>query len=416
VTARRLRSLGARWRRPKRSGGPGVLVLLENLPLQRDARVKRQCSALLDAGFEVTVVCPRGSGPLPPHLAPVRLETWPSPTWPGGAAGHVIEYLVALLAMAVLTARVWVRQGFDVIQACNPPDFLFLIAAPYRRVGVRFVFDHHDPAPELFVAHYGPKPLVERVLRALERRSVRSADQVIATNGSLRAIACDRGGAAPDRVLVVRNGPTLASVQPRPARAELKGGRRHLCCWHGVMASSADGLDVALVAMAHLVHRRGRRDCHLALIGDGEQRAHLEQLARDLRIAEYVTFTGWLEPDALYDHLAAADVALAPDPMIEVVEKSTVMKVMEYMAFELPVVAFDVHETRVSAGPAGVYVAEPDPLAFAAAIESLLDDDERRRELGRLGRRRVEAELAWDHQQAPYIEAMGRLAGSASLG
>lgn len=170
-----------------------------------------------------------------------------------------------------------------------------------------------------------------------------------------------RGGVLADEVEVVRNGPELSLVAPRPPSPELRAGRRYLCCWHGIMGFD-EGLDMALEAVAHLVNQRGREDCHFAFIGDGERRRELEELASELGIDDYVEFPGWQPQDMVYDYLATADIGLSPDPKTPSNERSTAMKVMEYMAFELPVVAFDVHETIVSAGEAGVYVEHDDPV------------------------------------------------------
>jgi len=400
-------------RRARRAAPPRVLILIENLPLQRDARVQRQCSALLDAGWAVTVVCPRSDEPLEGHLHDVRLRTWNAPD-EGSSRWHFLrEYATALTMGAVIVVREAFTTGFDAIQSCNPPDIYFLIAAPFRLVGVPFVFDHHDLTPELFTARFGrDRGILPATLRLLERCTFATASHVIATNESVKQVAVRRGRRRPDDVTVVRNGPVLADVSPRPAVPRLRNGRAHLVCWHGVMGSADDGLDLALEVVARVVAIRD--DVHFAFLGDGEERVHLEQLAARLGVADHCSFPGWVTMDVVHDHLATASLGLVPDPKTAGVDKATVMKVMEYMAFEVPIVAFDVTETAISAGEAAVHATDNDPAEMAALVDALLDDAERRRVMGAIGRKRIEDGLAWDHQRGRYVDVFRNLLGTGA--
>ncbi len=391
-----------------------VLILLENLPLQRDAHVKRQCRALIDHGYGVTVVCPRSGEPIADDLRAVRLRTWKAPAEGSGRLHYVREYAVALVMSAFLVLRAATREGFDAIQACNPPDFYFLIAAPFRLAGKPFVFDHHDLTPELFAARFGgDSGMLAASLRAMERATFASSDHVIATNESVRRIAMERGAKHPSDVTVVRNGPLLADTLDRAGDPALRRGRDHLICWHGVMGSADDGLDLAVRAIADLVHGRGdlagRDDCHFVFLGDGEARPSIEALVRDLRLEDVVSFPGWSSMDVVHDHLATATLGLVPDPKSPGVDKATVMKVMEYMAFGVPIVAFDVVETRVSAGDAGAYASHNDPHHFARLVDALLDDPTTRATMGRTARQRIQDGLAWDHQRPRYLAVFDRL-------
>lgn len=381
---------------------PHVLILLENLPLQRDARVKRQCRALLEAGFQVAVVCPRSEVPVEDDLADVGLWTWRPPDEPSTPLGFLWEYLVALFCGTILTFRAWRSHGFELIQACNPPDLLFLIAAPYRPKGIPFLFDLHDLVPELFESRYRKRGALHWLLLKLERFAISFADHVVTTNESQRGSAIDRGHASAEEVTVVRNGPELAQVEPRDPNPGLRNGRRYMCCWHGVMGVY-DGVDVALRATAHLVRSIGRVDCHFVFLGDGELREAMQEFAGALGLEEYVSFPGWQPIEVVYDYLASADIGLSPDPKTKSNDHSTSMKVIEYMAHSLPVVAFNVNETAVSAGEAALYVENSDPESYAEAIDSLLDDEVRRLRMGAIGRERVEKALAWDHQVGNYV-------------
>lgn len=408
VKSRRARAASRRTSRPK-GGRPRVLILIENLPLDKDARVRRQCRALLDAGYDVSVICPRGDDERTAEELPdVRLHTFAAPAEGRTAAGYLREYLHAWFATAWLTLTTATREGFDAIQACNPPDLFFPLAVPFKLAGKRFVFDHHDLCPELYTARSGSTGALRSILEFLERLTLRTADHVIATNASVRDVAFRRGGRTPEDVTVVRNGPELSS-RPRPS-ADRRGHDHdgHLVCWVGVMGVD-DGVDLALEAIAHLVHKRGRADTRFVLLGDGEERPALMDYARSLGIDSWVSFPGWVDEECLDDTLRRADIGLAPDPPGPRADRATMMKVMDYMAAGIPVVAFDVAETRISAGPAGVYVDDGDPVKYAAAIDQLLHDPQQRRAMGQIGRERIERELAWDHQRDAYVGVYNRL-------
>lgn len=394
------------------AAAPRVLVIVENLPVERDTRVRKQCQSLVGAGYGVSVICPRGSKTdlEIPELRQVDVHRYPAPPGGGTKLGFAWEFLYSWLATAALTIEVFVTRGFDAIQACNPPDTYFALAAPFKILGRPFVFDHHDLAPEMFVARFARRDvLVLGILRALERATFLTADHVISTNESFRDVALTRGHRSEHTVTVVRNGPRLDSAQGRSACPALKHGRRFLCCWVGVMQGVDDGVELALRAVRHLVHAMGESDCHFTFLGDGEAFDRMRRLAGDLQILEHVSFTGWVSQDVVADHLATADVGLQPNPRTPRIEMATAIKTMEYMSFALPVVAFDGKETRRSAGDAAVYAESEDAAGYAAAVRDLLHDPARRAEMGRIGRRRVADELAWEHQAKRYLEVYHRV-------
>ena len=389
----------------------GVLILLQNLPLAKDARVKRECRALLGAGFDVTVICPRG-GRVDP-VPGVRLRAYPAPPEAHTAAGFVLEYAWSLSWTALLALRTVLTRRVDIVQACNPPDIFWLVALPLKALGVRFVFDHHDLSPELWAARSGRTGgVIAWALRRMESVTLRVADHVVATNDSVRQVAFERGGRHADAVTVVRNGPELDRLRPTsdgPRRPE--DGERFLAVWLGVIGVD-DGVEDALSTVAVLVHELGRTDCGFVFIGDGERLDHCRRLVAELEISAFVRFTGWMEQDDAYALLRAADIALAPDPPHVRAQHATMMKVLEYMAVGLPIVAFDVHETRVSAAESAVY-ADEGPESYARAISMLLDDPERRARMAVVGRERIRQGLSWDHQQEKYVRLFEALAPGA---
>src|SRR5215472_6337397 len=388
-----------------------ILIIVQNLPVPLDRRVWLECQALLSAGHQVAVVCPKGDGdPSYQVIDTVQLYKY-RPYAPGGSkAGFIAEYAYSFLATAWLTLKARRSGRFAVMQACNPPDIFWPIALALRALDrTRFVFDHHDLCPELYESRFpdGPR-LPYRLLRAMERRTHRTANHVISTNDSYRDVAVKRSGKPAADVTVVRTGPDPDRLRRGGEQPELRRGRRFLAAYIGVMGPQ-DGVDIVLRAADVVIHKLGRDDIAFTLIGKGDCFDDLVTLRDELGLAGHVEFTGRAPDELVSRILSTADVGLSPDPLNPLNDVSTMNKTMEYMAFELPVVAFDLRETRVSAGEAAVYVQPNDEHAYAAAIVALMDDEPRRARLGKLGRARVEQDLAWPHQERAYLGVYDRL-------
>ena len=391
-----------------------VLILVENLPSPFDRRVWQEACALRDAGYTVSIICPTGRGCEEKFAAIDGIHIWRYnlPTEADGALGYALEYSAALFWTFLLSLRVLFSRGFDVIHACNPPDLFFLIGGFYKLFGKKFLFDHHDANPELYVAKFGRKDFFYKVMLAVERLTFKTADVSIATNHSYRRIAIERGGMDPDRVFVVRSGPSLERMKIVPPVEALKKGRRYLVGYVGVMGKQ-EGIDYLLRAAAHLVHDLKRADVHFGLVGGGTSLHEMKALAQQLRIGDYVSFTGRVSDGALLGMLNTADVCVNPDVANEMNDISTMNKVMEYMALGKPIVQFDLNEGRFSAQQASLYARRNDPLDLAAKIAELLDDPARRAAMGAFGRRRVENELEWRYEAPKLIAAYGALWGAA---
>ena len=399
------------------AGAARVLIIVQNLPVPFDRRVWLECRTLTRAGHDVTVVCPRGSGTGRFQVVDgVTIHAYRPYAPGGGAAGYVAEYVWSFLATAWLVLRARRAGRFDVVQACNPPDIFWPLARWLRmRDGTRFVFDHHDLCPELYESRFpdGPR-LAHRGLLALERRTFRTADRVVSTNESYAAVAVSRGGKDPEHVRVVRTGPDLERLHPVEPDERLRRGRRHLVAYLGVMGPQ-DGVDVVIAAADLVVNRWGRDDVAFAVMGGGD--CHQELVAeRDrLGLQDAVDMPGRVSDEHVLEVLSTADLGLSPDPSNALNDVSTMNKTMEYMALGLPVLAFDLPETRVSAGDAARFVArEAGAEMYARALLALLDDPARREEMARAGRRRVEDDLAWVHQERGYlavVEELAELAG-----
>jgi glycosyltransferase involved in cell wall biosynthesis len=393
-----------------------ILIIVQNLPVPFDRRVWLECQALVADGHQVAVVCPKGPGdPGYAVLDTVELYKY-RPYAPGGSkAGFIAEYIYSFAATAWGTLRARRRGRFAVLQACNPPDIFWPIALVLRAADrTRFVFDHHDLCPELFESRFpdGPK-LPYRGLRALERRTHRTADHVISTNDSYRDIAITRSGKSPADVTVVRTGPDPDFRRRGPEAPQRRRGHRFLAAYIGVMGPQ-DGVDIVLRAADVVVRELGRTDIAFTLIGTGDCFDELVALRDELNLGEHVEFTGRAPDELVREVMSTADVGLSPDPKNPLNDVSTMNKTMEYMAVELPVLAFDLRETRVSAAEAGVYVTPNDVHEYATALVELLDDEPRRAALGKLGRVRVEQHLAWSHQRVAYLDVYRRLTGQAA--
>ena len=383
-----------------------VLILVENLPSPFDRRVWQEATTLRDAGYLVSIICPTGRGYERKFEAidGIHVFRYPLPVEASGAAGYAVEYAVALAWTFVLACRVLLTRGFDVVHACNPPDLFFLIGGFFWLFGKKFLFDHHDLNPELYEAKFGRRDFFHRLMLKLEYWTFRIADVSIATNESYRRIAMERGRMPPERVFVVRSGPSLERLKILPPDGRLKRGRRYLVGYVGVMGKQ-EGIDYLLRAARHIVFDLGRSDVHFGLVGGGTSLEEMKALAQELGVADHVTFTGRVPDGEMLAMLNTADVCVNCDVVNELNDKSTMNKIMEYMALGKPIVQFDLAEGRYSARRASLYAQKNDAVDLAAKIVGLLDDPARRAEMGKYGRSRVENELEWRHEAPKLLAA-----------
>jgi len=385
---------------------PGrTLILVENLSVPFDRRVWQESTTLRDAGWEVHVICPQGTNrdtELEAVVDGVHIHRYPLRAATGGPAGYLREYGSALWHTFRLARRI---GPVDVVHACNPPDLLFLVARALRRRGAKFVFDHHDLVPELYLSRFGRgKDLLYRAVCALERATFRAADVVLSTNESYRDVALTRGDKQPGDVFVVRSAPAGGRFQQVPPEPALKRGKPHLLCYLGVMGPQ-DGVDYALRALAKLRDELDRTDWHAVFVGSGDAFDAMVRLTHDLRLDDRVEFTGRIPDADLVRYLSTADVCLAPDPANPLNDVSTMNKIMEYMAMRRPIVSFDLREARVSAGGAAVYAPPNDESAFAKLVDRLLDDPAGRRRMGDIGAARVAGPLSWANSAEALLRA-----------
>ena len=399
---------------------PHVLIIVQNLPVPLDRRVWLECQALVARGYRVSVICPKGPGdPARQHLDGVSIYKYRPAPETDSQLSFVWEFAYCWVRTALLSLTVWLREPFDVIQACNPPDTYWLLALLWRVRGVRFVFDQHDLNPELFISRFGEPTgaLLTAEFRALswfERMTYRLAHRVISTNESYRATAIRRGSRRPEDVTVVRSGPDTTRMRPiYPDRPRQDGSVQLV--YLGIMGPQ-DGVDQAIRVVDELVHRRGRSQVRATLMGFGDCLEELKRLSTQLGLDDHITFTGRVDRAEIAEHLSASDIGLCPDLKTPLNDVSTMNKTMEYMAYALPSVSFDLVETRVSGADTVLYVPSGDIKAFADAVERLVDDPQLRARLGRRARERVATRLDWSAQAEEYVRVFDELTGFGTGG
>jgi glycosyltransferase involved in cell wall biosynthesis len=389
------------------SKAPGILIIVENLTVPLDRRVWQEARTLKDAGYTVSVVCPKGGKYTAPYevLEDIHIFRHPLPYEADGALGYAVEYSWALAWEFALSVKAYWKVGFDVVQACNPPDLLFLIGGFWKYLfGKRFVFDHHDINPELFEAKFNKQGRFHKLLLWLERLTFKTADVAIATNETFKDIAVRRGGMAPDRVFIVRSIPDLTRFKRVAPNTDLKNGRKHLIGYVGIMGAQ-DGVDLLVEAMDNLVNAKGRRDVQCAIVGSGTELPRLEAMVAEKGLSDYVTFTGFLSGEPLLRAFSTFDIGAIPDPKNTYNDKISMNKVFEYMTLGIPFVSFDLIEGRKASGDAALYAGNNDPVVFAAQMERLLDDADLRGALADEGHSRSRALLKWDAERARLLAA-----------
>lgn len=388
-----------------------ILIVVQNLPVPLDRRVWLEATTLAAHGYEVSVICPTGRGWDKHHevIEGIHIYRHPEPVEAhSGAAAYAREYLHSLVHWFRLARKVRRERGFDVIQGCNPPDLIFLLALWYRWRGVRYLFDHHDVCPELFEAKFGRKGLLYKIMLIWERMTFATASVSIATNESFREIALRRGRMRAEDVFVVRSAPKIEKFEIRPADPALRKGAGTVLGYVGVIGQQ-EGMDLLVAAADHLINRMGRRDVHFLIVGFGPEVPTVQADVAARGLSEWFTFTGALYGEDLLRALNSCDIGVSPDPKNAMNDISTMNKVMEYMTLEKPVVQFDLKEGRASAGEASVYARANDPVDFAARIAELMDAPERRAEMGRIGRARVLDRLSWAHSAPHLLAAYDRI-------
>lgn len=382
-----------------------ILIIVENLPVPFDTRVWQEATTLAENGYTVSVICPKGKGYEKEYelLSGVHIYRHDLPAEASGFLGYVKEYGAALYHELRLAKKIYKEIGFDVIHGCNPPDDIYMVAKYFRKYGVKYVFDHHDICPELFEAKFGKKGLLYKSQTWLERKTYQYCTFAFVTNESYKKIAIERGGMNPDKVYVLRSGPKLERLKMQPPKEELKGGRKYMVGYLGVIGKQ-EGIQYLLEAAKYIRDEMKRDDICYGIVGGGTSLEELKALSVQMGIDDIVTFTGRAPDDVMLDYLNTADICVNPDEYNPMNDKSTMNKVLEYMALGKPIVQFDLTEGKYSAGEASLYAKPNDSVDMAKKIAELLDNEEQRKKMSVFGRKRVVEELSWEHTSKALLE------------
>ncbi len=380
-----------------------VAVVVENVPLGVDTRLRKQVENLLEAGFTVSVVTMRHDSNAPYRARPgMRVLEYPAPPDGTGVLGYAREYGVAFAHASARLLALRVRGRIDVLQLCQPPDIYFPVAWVLRLLGARVVVDQRDLMPEVLASRsQRTSRALTLVLHVLERETRRVAHHTVTVNDYLRERLAGAGGGGPSTISVARNGPVLRRVDRAQADPALHEEGTSLVVWAGKIGRQ-DRVDLVVRLADEIVHRRGRVDVRFVVLGDGECEQELRDLVGSLDLGAAVHFTGWVDEATVFRHLASADLGVDTSLQDEV----TPVKAMEYFACGLPLACFDLQESRRLGSGAGVFVPPGDVAALATAVLDLLDDPRRRQDLGRAGRRMVEERLCWERQATNYLAAV----------
>ncbi len=385
-----------------------ILIIEENASVPFDRRVWQEATTLREHGAEVSIICPQMQGHTTPYEVLNGIEIYRHPFLheAKGALGYLFEYGTAIYWEMRLARQIYKKKPFHVIQGCNPPDLIYLVAKQFKRKGVKYVFDHHDINPELYVVKFGKKGIFYQILRYLEKQTFKHAAYSIATNESYRKIAIGRGKMPSENVRVVRNGPMLDRVKIQEPILEYKKGRNYLVGYLGIIAAF-EGIDLLLESARYICDKR--KDVQFAIVGGGPELESLRCLSKKMGLGEHVDFYGRVSDRLLMDVLNTADVCVNPDRPSEMNDLSTMNKIMEYMALKKPIVQYDLKEGRVSAGEASLYADNDSPVDFAEKVIFLLDNEAKRHEMGEYGYNRIVNELSWDLQAKRLVDFYGEI-------
>jgi glycosyltransferase involved in cell wall biosynthesis len=383
--------------------GKHILIVVENLPVPFDRRVWQEANTLTEAGIKVSIICPQMKGYTKSFetLNGIDIYRHPLPVEGSGALGYLVEYSTALFWEFTLAWKIFFKKRFHVIQGCNPPDLIFIVALFFKLFGVKYVFDHHDINPELYIAKYAKKGFFYNCMLWAERLTFKVANYSIATNESYKEIAIRRGGMPEEKVTVVRSGPKLDRLKLTAGNEKYKKNRKYLVGYVGVIGEQ-EGIDLLLESVTYIVSKR--QDVQFAIVGGGTELDKLKEITKTLKLEGYVDFYGRVSDDILVDVLNSADVCVNPDRPTEMNDLSTMNKIMEYMALKKPIVQYDLKEGRFSAGEASLYANNTDTKDFAEKIMFLLNHDEERVRMGDYGYQRVIKELSWDFESGKLVK------------
>ena len=381
--------------------GKHILIIIENLPAPFDRRVWQEATTLKENGAKVTIICPKMKGYNKRYEIIDDIEIFRHPLREGkGVLGYLVEYTQAIFWEFLLSWRIFFKNRFHIIHGCNPPDLIFLTALFFKPFGVKYIFDHHDINPELYISKFEKKGFFYNLMVLFEKLTFKTAKYSIATNESYKKIAIERGKMKPEDVQVVRSGPKLDRLKLMQPTEELKKGKRYLIGYIGVIGEQ-EGLDLLLESAKYILSKRS--DVHFAIVGGGTHLDEIKNLTSQMNLSNSFDYYGRVDDETMLKVLNTADVCVNPDKPTAMNDLSTMNKIMEYMALKKPIVQYTLKEGNFSAGNASLYAKNTDPLDFGDKIMYLLDHENERKKMGEFGYNRVINELSWDYESQNLI-------------
>jgi glycosyltransferase involved in cell wall biosynthesis len=384
-----------------------ILIIVENLPVPFDRRVWQEATTLHENGANVSIICPKMKDYTTSYevLNGIEIYRHSLPLEARGAFGYFMEYSTAIFWEFFLSWKIYFKKRFQVIHGCNPPDLIFLVALSFKIFGVKYVFDHHDINPELYLAKFNKKGFFYRMMILFERLTFGTADFSIATNESYKEIAIRRGKMDENNVQVIRSGPKLDRLKLLPPDSQFFRGRKYLVGYVGVIGEQ-EGIDLLLDSIEFIVSKR--KDIHFAIVGGGSDLEKMKQLSIRMDLNDSVDFYGRVPDDLMIAILNSSDICVNPDKPTEMNNLSTMNKIMEYMALKKPIVQYDLKEGRFSAQEASLYAICGDTIDFAKKIMQLIDNPELRSRMGTFAYQRVLNELSWDYEKEKLVAFYNR--------
>jgi glycosyltransferase involved in cell wall biosynthesis len=389
--------------------GKHILIIVENLPLPFDRRVWQEANTLAEQGAEVSIICPKMEGYTKSfeEINGIKIYRHPLPVEANGALGYLAEYSISLFWEFVLSWKIFFKKRFHVIHACNPPDLIFLVALFFKPFGVKYVFDHHDLNPELYITKYNKKGFFYKLLLLMEQLTFATADFSIATNESFREIAINRTEMKREKTEVVRSGPDLDRFKITASNDKYKKGRTYFVGYIGVIGEQ-EGMDLLLESVKYIAQKR--QDIQFGIIGFGTELENIKRLASEMNLNDYIDFYGRIsELSIILEILNTADVCVNPDKPTEMNNLSTTNKIMEYMALKKPSVQYDLKEGKFTAQESSLYAKNTDTIDFAEKIMWLIDNEKERKKMGEAGYNRMLTQLSWKYESAKLINLYSKV-------
>ncbi|WCO01651.1 glycosyltransferase family 4 protein [Psychroserpens ponticola] len=387
--------------------GKHILIVIENLPAPFDRRVWQEATTLKENGAKVSIICPKMKGYEKSYELIDDIEIYRHPLREGkGALGYLIEYSQAIFWEFVLSWKIFFKKRFHVIHGCNPPDLIFITSLFFKPFGVKYIFDHHDINPELYISKFEKKGFFYKLMVLFEKLTFKTAKYSIATNESYKKIAVERGNMKPENVQVVRSGPKLDRLRILEPKNELKKGKKYLIGYIGVIGEQ-EGLDLLLESANYILSKRD--DVHFGIVGGGTHLEEIKKMAIDMNLSEAFDFYGRVDDQTMLDVLNTADICVNPDKPTAMNDLSTMNKIMEYMALKKPIVQYTLKEGKFSAQKSSLYANNTDPIDFAEKVMLLLDNESQRNEMGEYGYNRVINELSWDFESEKLVSIYNKV-------